>query len=76
MSVSPEQLKDFARVMKNHPAYEEVKERVSLRIFDKFKTATNEERCVLGDIMNAGGLFYKELNYIVSEVSDEESINE
>ena len=38
--------------------------------------STNEERRILGDVMNAGELFYKELNYIVAEMQDKEKVNE
>jgi len=67
MSISPAQLASFAEQINNHEALEAVKERVSMRIFNKWRTSDDDKRAILTSTLDAGDLFFKELSVIIAE---------
>ncbi len=75
MSISKEQLCDYARALSNHDAHEEIQRRIDKRLFERFITATDEERRVIADLVNASRLYQKELKLLVDEIKDDKSIN-
>jgi len=75
MSISDSQLEDFCRVINNHPALAEVKRRIKMKIFNRFITATDQDRVVLGNLMGAGELFYKEFSIVVNEMASKNIVN-
>ena len=83
MSVTPAQLEAYAAAVLNNPAMEEVRNRVKLSLFDRFRTANHAEREIINAIMDNETLFYDELKNILdgAEVvneteAEEESIND
>ena len=69
MSVSESQLKDFVRFLE-HPAYSHVQELISKRLYDKWLSATDDERKVIGDIHASAELYHKELKSILAKYGD------
>ena len=67
VSITPAQLQDYARVVLNHDAMEEVRERVQKKLFDKFRVARPEEREVINAIMDNESLFFTELRTVLGE---------
>ena len=72
MSTSKESLLDYAKALVTHPAHEAMRERVQMRLFNRFRTANEEERGVIGDIMNAEAMFFTELKIVVDELSPQD----
>lgn len=68
MSITQARLEEFAKYVKNHDAFEEIQDRINRRFFAKFCDGTDEERKVVGDMMNNSKLFYRELNVILDEI--------
>lgn len=67
MSTSPEAQLDLATHILNHHALDAVRDRIQLNLFQRFRRGTEEERKIIADIMDAEGLFFKELQVIVDE---------
>ncbi len=76
MSVSKQQLQDFSKLIKNHPAFDEVIERIQKNLFVSSINATNEQRNILSDQMAALGLIVGELNLIVDLIDEDKDIND
>ncbi len=76
MSVSKQQLQDFSKLIKNHPAFDEVIERVQKNLFMASLRATKEERSIISDQMDALTLFVGELNLIVDLIDEDKDIND
>jgi len=67
MSVSQEAQADFATLVINHHALDTVRDRIQLNLFQRFRRGTEEERNIIADIMDAEGLFFKELQVIADD---------
>ena len=76
MSVSPAQIEQFAKIILEHDAVEAVRERVRMRLFNRFCAATPEEREVVNDLMAAEKLFFTELKTILGEADAKGSVND
>ena len=76
MSVSPAQMEQFAKTILEHDAVEAVRERIRMRLFNRFCTATPEEREVVNDLMAAENLFFAELKTILGEADARGSVND
>ncbi len=76
MSVSKSQLQDFSKLIKNHPAFDEVIERVQKNLFMASLRATKEERSIISDQMDALTLFVGELNLVVDLIDEDKDIND
>ena len=76
MSASPEAQVDLANQILNHHALETVRDRIQLNLFNRFRRGTEAERKIIADIMDAEGLFFKELQVIsddAAQLADEEN---
>lgn len=68
MSLSDRQLQAFANVLlQDEEAVAAVRERVQLRLFDKFRKASPAEREIINAIMDNESLFWTELKIILGE---------
>ena len=76
MSVSPAQMEQFAKLMLEHDAVEAVRERIRMRLFDRFCRSNAEEREVVNDLMAAENLFFTELKTILGEADAKGSVND
>ncbi len=76
MSVSKQQLQDFSKLIKNHPAFDEVIERIQKGLFMASVGATKEQRGILSDQMDALTLFVGELNTVIDSISEDDPIND
>jgi len=70
MSTSIEAQRDFAKMVLNHSALDGVIERVHLKLFQKFRKGTDEERQIIADILDAGDLFIREIRAIDAEATE------
>ena len=73
MSLSPAQLENYANSVLNDDAMQEVRDRVQLSLFKKFRVSNPEEREVINAIMDNENLFYDELRKILgaAEITNE-----
>ncbi len=76
MSVSKSQLQDFSKLIKNHPAFDEVIERIQKNLFMASLRATKEERSIISDQMDALTLFVGELNTVIDTIDEDKPIND
>ncbi len=76
MSVSKSQLQDFSKLLRNHPAFDEVIERVQKNLFMASVGATKDARGIISDQMDALTLFVGELNTVVDSISEDDPIND
>jgi len=76
MSVSKSQLQDYAKLLRQHPAFDEVIERVQKSLFMASVGATKEQRGIISDQMDALGLIVGELNTLVDAIDEGKSIND
>ncbi len=67
MSVSIESMRDLAKMILSHGALDAVVERVHLRLFNRFRKATDDERVIIASIMDGMDLFMKEIRVIQDE---------
>lgn len=65
--MSTETMADFSRLVLDHPAKEQVRTRVQLRLFERFRKASPEERDVINAIMDNEQLFWREIEAVVAE---------
>jgi hypothetical protein len=70
MSASLQSKRDFAKMVLNHPAFEDIREDVEFKIFQRFRSATVAEREILNCILDNGSLFFKELKALVAQEQD------
>ena len=76
MSTTPAQLENFAKTLLEHDALDAVRERVRMRLFNRFCSGNPAEREVINDIMAAENLFFTELKTILGEADAEGSVND
>ena len=76
MSVSKQQLQDFAKLVKGHPAFEEMMIRVQRTLFDRWLGADKKEMAEIRDISDNQKLFVNELNVIFESIDEDKSIND
>ena len=76
MSVSKTQLQDFAKLVKNHPAFDAIIERVQKSLFMASLGASKEERSIISDQMDALGLLKGEINVVFETIDEDKSIND
>ena len=76
MSTTKAQLESFAKQLLEHDALEAVRERVRMRLFNRFCTSNAEEREIVNDLMAAENLFFSELKSILGEADAEGSVND
>jgi len=76
MSVSKQALQDFAKLVHDHPAFEEVIKNVQEGLFMKSLAASREERDILSNTMDAMNLFVGEINSLFDSIDDDKNINE
>ena len=68
--MSKKQQEDFAKMVVDHPEFKEVMTRVDMRLFNKFRTATPQEREIINAIMDSGLMFVRELRAIADGAED------
>jgi len=76
MSVSKSQLQDYAKLLRQHPAFDEVIERVQKSLFMASVGATKEQRGIISDQMDALALIVGELNTLVDSIDEDKPIND
>lgn len=63
MSIEKQKV-DFANMVLNHPALDAVREEVQFKLFNKFRTASPDEREQINHIMDNEALFFNQLEAI------------
>ncbi len=76
MSVTEQQLKEFAKQVATNPAFPEVLERIQVTLFTRWVKGTPEERQIIGDLADHLGLFVKEIKSLYESIDDDKPINE
>jgi len=76
MSVSKNQLQDFAKYVMEHDALNEFRERVKMRCFEQFRSATPAMREELNAIMDAEQMFFEEINKVFNELLGDIPVND
>jgi hypothetical protein len=64
--MSERQLTELARIILEHPEIDNLRERIHHRMFNKFRTASPDEREVINYIMDNEKLFFGELKAIAA----------
>jgi len=76
MSTTHTQVQQFATLMLEHDAAEHVWELVDLKLFQRFRSATDQERKIITDLMDIKDLFLAELRQIQAGINDDEPVND
>ena len=76
MSTTHTQVQQFATLMLEHDAADRVWELVDLKLFQRFRSATDQERKIITDLMDIKDLFLAELRQIQAGINDDEPVND
>ena len=76
MSVSEAQLESLAAFVINHEALPVLRERVQKVLFDRFRTASPEQREVINAIMDNETLFFDELKKVLNSMAGQDDVND
>jgi len=76
MSISKQSLQDFAKLVHDHPAFEQVIRNVQEGLFMKSLGASREERDILSNTMDAMNLFVGEINLLFDSIDEDKAIND